>query len=137
MALAQNANTTPLRGESLGMVKSNPHCHCYHDLKGTLKVNPHCTMHGSASECCLMCGSCDGCNCNNSLRGTLQGTKTYKRTTAMAVAGAVSVMAYDRYKFGDWKYGMTTQKGKALTRSAIGFFAGWALGGLANWECIP
>ncbi|MGB0611734.1 MAG: hypothetical protein ACPGMW_03825 [Poseidonia sp.] len=109
-ALANNHNVVPLRGESLGMsIKSNPHCHCYADLKGTVKRNPHCPTHGS----------------------NLSGSAFYKTGTGLAVASAVGLMIYDRRKFGDWRYAQD------WTKYALGGFAGWFLGGLANWEALP
>lgn len=119
-ALAQNANMTPLRGESLGFsVKSNPHCHCYHDLKGTLKVNPHCTVHGTAAK---------GPAHTKHFMGSLGGSQFYKGGGMFAVLALGGKIVYDHLK------GNPMDNLAKFGAVALG---GYAAAGLLGLEVLP
>jgi hypothetical protein len=121
-ALAQNANMTPLRGESLGFsVKSNPHCHCYHNLKGTLKVNPHCTVHGTAAKT-------NNPSHTKHFMSPLSGSTAYKGGGVAAGLALGTKIAYDYYR------------GNPMDNYAVyGATAlfGYAAAGILGWEGLP
>ena len=116
-ALAQNANMTPLRGESLGAsVKSNPHCHCYMDLKGTIKRNPHCPAHGTATKA------------NPFMNGTLSGSGEW--ATGLAPIGLATAALYviDNRNPGKLPFDLASMNPAMLLGGIL--LAGYAYGGL-------
>ena len=133
-ALAQNANMTPLRGESLGFsVKSNPHCHCYHNLKGTLKVNPHCTVHGTAAKGWHIQENGSTVLTNNPAHtkhfmGSLGGSTAYKSGGVLAATALGGKIAYDYF-----------MKNPMDNFALYGAYAlgGYAAAGILGWEALP
>ena len=113
-ALLQDANMTPLRGESLGRT-ANRHCHCYHDLKGTLKRNPHCTAHRGVGF----------------HHGSLKGTGTYRAGLGLGVISLATYVGYTIYSKNNTFSDLETSK-----MAAVGL-AGYALGGMTGWGALP
>ena len=125
-ALAQNANMTPLRGESLGAsIKSNPHCHCYADLKGTIKSNPHCPTHGSKTA-------------GSPFMGYMSGTTEFVGVGGFLVVSGVAYLLKEAYMTSPKKnrFGLPIGKGslspdrkKQLKNISLAALGAYALGG--------
>ena len=114
-ALANNHNVVPLRGESLGMsIKSNPHCHCYADLKGTVKRNPHCPTHGS----------------------NLSGSAFWTTGSSLVIATSTGLALYTAFLYNQGRE-IPRWIGEDLPTKILYGAIGWFLGGLANWEALP
>lgn len=116
-ALAQDANMTPLRGESLGAsVKSNPHCHCYRDLKGTIKRNPHCMAHGTATKG------------HPFMNGTLSGSGEWATGLAPIGLATAALYVFDKRSPGKLPVDLASMNPAMLLGGIM--LAGYAYGGL-------
>lgn len=133
-ALAQNANMTPLRGESLGAsVKSNPHCHCYMDLKGTIKRNPHCTVHGTAKGHHIMQnGSTVLVNnkdhTHHFMNGTLSGSGEWATGLLPIGLATAALYVFDKSSPGKLPVDLASMNPAMLLGGIM--LAGYAYGGL-------
>lgn len=133
-ALAQNANMTPLRGESLGAsIKSNPHCHCYHDLKGTVKRNPHCMVHGTAKGHHIMQNGSTVLVNNNDhthhfMNGSLSGTREWMGGMIPLGLAVGALYMFDRRKPGKLPVDLASMNPAYLVGGLL--VAGYAFGGV-------
>jgi len=124
-ALAQNANMTPLRGESLGAsIKSNPHCHCYHDLNGTIKRNPHCMVHGTAKGHHIMQNE----STVQFMNGSLSGTREWMGGMVPLGLAVGALYMFDRKKPGKLPVDLASMNPAYLVGGLL--VAGYAYGGV-------